>query len=389
MAGDTTLSVRLGDVSRNERGDLRLGSLVRKSDLQDLLARAEQSDAYRNARDKYEFRIRDTGTDVFLELKRRSTGVFGKLTGFVRAPMRQAERNAAIVSLSKFNDAWQSEANRKLFSKESYRATTKTAAREFHTDLVGRLQQDQAAAAAAKRENARAWVAIKDGAIDGMIAEAAGRAGVGAEQAALAKADIVARLGIAVGDLDRRVLEPAELRQVLEGQLDRVMQRQRVKLDEIAKLGITDPVEADLVTQALLSSGKSMPAAYFDQARQAGETLVAGLKRLGGIASEDERRAAAAEIVTAYQRNVAAAGNSGSQEINDFGALVAGIATSEAGADLAGMKDTVAEFMNFAGDFRMGDDDALSGAGSSALYPLLGIMESIERAAGPQEGAAL
>ncbi len=388
MSGPAKLSIRLADVTRDQGGNLRLGDLVGKEDLKQLLAMAEQSDAYRDARNKYEFRIKETGGDVFLELKRRSTGFFGKLTGFVRAPMRQAERNAAIVSLAKFNDAWQSEANRKLFSGRDYRATTKATAREFHTDLVERVKRNETAAAAARTANALAWNAIRDGEIDRVISEAAARAGVDPTIALIGKDDIVSRLGIMVGDLDQRILEPTELRGVLDDHIDRIIQRQKVKLEEIAKIGITDPIETELVTNALLSSGQSMPAAYFDQARQAGEGLASGLKRLGGL-SPEERRKAAEEIAKTFLTHVAAAGNAGGQEVHNFCSLTAAVAAKAAGSELLSMKDTVAAFLDIAMEFRMGDDDHLSAAGGATCYALAGMAESIERAAGPNEGGAV
>jgi hypothetical protein len=392
MAGTETFRVRLDNAARNPAGDLRLGDLVQKTDLKQLLDSAESSAAYRNARGKYEFRIKESGGDVFLELKRRSTGLFGKLTGFVRAPVRQAERNAAIVSLAKFNDVWQAEANRKLFSSAGYKATTKATARAFQADLVGRIKQEEAAEAVTaevKRQNAVAWMAIQAGGIDEMIMAAGRRAGVDADRAGLGKNDFIARLGIVVGDLTERVLEPAELNNLLDRRLDDLMQRQKVKLEEIAKLGIADPIEAELVTTALLASGKSMPPAYFDQARQAAEGLVNALERFGSLASPEERRTAAVEIVTAYQAHVAAAGNSGGQEILDFGILVAGIASSSAGAELPSLNDTVAEVLGLAQEFKFGDDDILCGAGASALYPLAGMSESIGRAAGPKEAGVV
>lgn len=393
MTGPASFSVRLTDATRDQGGNLRLGGLVREDQLKELLTRAEGSEAYRNARDKYEFRIKDTGGDVFLELKRRSTGVFGKLAGFVRAPARQAERNAAIVSLAKFNDAWRSEANRKLFSDTGYRATTKATAREFHSDLVERMKADEAAAqhaAAVKKENAATWVDIKDRELGGMIAAAADRAGIGEElRSKFSIDDTLARLGIAVSDLTEQVLTPDAMRSFLDGRLDGIMQRQKAKIDEIGKLGIADPVEADIVRTALLSSAKAMPAAFFDQARRTADALMSGVERFSRIESPEARRTAAAELMKQYQAEVAAAGNVGSQEIGDFGTLVAALAVSSK-ADTSGrVRDALAELGSLAAEFMMDDDDVLSGAGSAARYPIFGLTDAIDRSAAAKAGDAL
>ena len=140
-----SISLHIREPVKNQDGTVKLGSLISKENLDLFLLKAKESPDYAKAKDKFEFRVKQSNGQVFLELKRRSPGFFGKLFAFVGSGRRTAERNDAMFALAKYRNLGLSDVNRLANSRTAYAATTKADARRFQQELVA--SRDQAALA--------------------------------------------------------------------------------------------------------------------------------------------------------------------------------------------------------------------------------------------------
>jgi hypothetical protein len=355
----TSIRLEIRNPERNEMGEVRLGRVISKDNLDLFLSRAKQSPEYAAARDKYEFRLSRTKGQVFLELKRRSPGLFGKVFGFLGRARRTTERNDAMAALTRFNALGQADANRRAASPAAFAATSRADARRFHSDLAQAREQGQETG----RRNARLWsrdVSPDDKAR--LLSEAANRAGMADYIELCPKEIVLQKVVFALQETEADQLGRDDVEQTAARTFDKYWQQQKQKLALLDDMNLALSVDQlNSLKRELLGQSASMNSEYFRNAGADGELLSQGIKQLVQIPSDQEsaRREAAVELMTALRNSARDRGFNGSQEYADLAPLVAYAAFGKAGDNLAGLdnlNDTLSYVSDLCTDIQMNDD---------------------------------
>ena len=355
-----SISFRIKEPAKDGQGNLKLDSLISKENLDLFLHTAKRNPDYAKAKAQYEFRVKQSNGEVFLELKRRRPGFFGKLFAFIGSGRRIAERNDAMFALSKFRGLGLSDVNRLANSRAAYMATTRSNAQQFQRELVEAREQ----AIDTSMKNRSLWNDFNPNERSTILETAAGRHGMNFFLKDINEEIAFQKVFFALDAIEDHVLTRDEAKIVAEKSFDRYWSQQKQKIELLKSMGLTGmTVEQQYQLEKDLINSGSMNAAYFASARGDASLLAAGLKKLAAIPADDasQRRKFATELMSELKNAALARGLNGLQEFGELAPLVAYVAKgdSENGLDqIENLRETVDFLSELCVDIMMNDDSA-------------------------------
>ncbi len=341
-----SISLHIREPVKNQDGTVKLGSLISKENLDLFLLKAKESPDYAKAKDKFEFRVKQSNGQVFLELKRRSPGFFGKLFAFVGSGRRTAERNDAMFALAKYRNLGLSDVNRLANSRTAYAATTKADARRFQQELVASRDQ---AALANSTANRQLWNTFSIDEKRQLLENAAKRHGMEFFVREIDEPTVLQKPMYALESVKDRLLTNVEARELAANALDRFWAKGKQKIDLLKDMGLIGAtIEQQFNVEKDLLRAGPMDAAYFEGARRDALMLAKGLSSLASIPADakEERYNAALSMMIQLKDAAKGRGLNGLQEFGDLAPLVAYIAKADPDSALQGVEN-LRETMNY------------------------------------------
>lgn len=374
-----SISLHIREPVKNQDGTVKLGSLISKENLDLFLLKAKESPDYAKAKDKFEFRVKQSNGQVFLELKRRSPGFFRKLFAFVGSGRRMAERNDAMFALAKYRNLGLSDVNRLANSRTAYASTTKSDARRFQQEIVE--SRDQALVNSAA--NRKIWSTFSQDDKRQLLENAAKRHGMEFFVREIDESTVLQKPMYALDAVEDRRLTNAEARELAENALDRFWARGKQKIDLLKDMGLIGAtIEQQFKLEKELLRAGPMDAAYFEGAKNDALMLAKGLRSLASIPAEatEERYNTALSMMTQLKDAAKGRGLNGLQEFGDLAPLVAYIAKADPDSVLQGvenLRETLNYLTQLCTDIQINDDSpnyteiAIPAAHTAALVACL------------------
>lgn len=356
--GANSISLQIKEPLKDAQGNVKLSSLISKENLDLFLHKAKEETDYAKAKEKFEFRVKQLNGQVFIELKKRDPGFFGKIFAFIGSGRRIAERNDAMFALAKFSGLGLSDINRLAGSRTAYLSTKRSDARQFQQRLVRAREK----AASTSISNRGLWSLFSPVERQEMLSVAATRNGMNSFIDDVDKEIVFNKAFFALDSVEDRELTRDEAKVIAEKALDRHWAQQKQKIELLKEMGLTGmTIDQQYDLEKQLIKGPSMDASYFAAAKTDASVFASGIKRLASIpvAESGQRRMIAIELMTQLKNAAQARGMNGLQEFGDLAPLVAYAAKGnpENGLDeIDNLRETLDFLSELCLDITMNDD---------------------------------
>lgn len=342
------ISLHIREPLKDERGNIRLSSLISKENLDLFFEKAKQNPVYEKLKEKFEFRVKQSQGQVFLQLKKRNPGFFGKILAFmgIGRERRTAERNDAMFALAKFRGLGFSDINRLSHSRSAYLSTGGKQAKDFR----GELEDARHQALKIGESNRKIWTGLPLEQRQEMLAAAARRNDMGFFLADIDEHTVLQKPGYALESHEDRKLTQAEVLEVAEITLDRYWTSQKEKIERLREMGLTGmTVEQQYALEKeLIKAGVKMGPSFFEGAKADAVLLANSLKQLASIPadSSEQRKAIVMELMSKLKNAAQARGLNGLHEFGDLAPLLAYAAKGMPENGLEGVQN-LREVLNF------------------------------------------
>jgi hypothetical protein len=315
------ISLNIREPLKDEQGNLQLGSLISKENLDLFLFKAKGNPDYEKSKEKFEFRVKQSKGQVFLQLKKRNPGFFGKICSFVGIGRgrRTAERNDAMFALAKFRGLGFSDLNRLTHS----RSTGGKEAKDFREELEGARNQ----ALKIGKSNRLLWTALPLEQRQEMLATAARRNDMGSFLGDINEHTALEKPMFKLESHEDRELTQAEAIEIAEKTLDRYWASQKEKIELLEEMGLTGLTAEQqyALEKELIKAGVKMEPSFFEGAKADAALLANSLKKLASTSADslEQRRAIVMELMSQLKNAAQARGLNGLQEFGELAPLVA------------------------------------------------------------------